>query len=354
MTDTERWHAVLERDGRFDGAFVYAVRSTGVYCRPVCPSRRPGRAQVTFFDMPEAAEKAGYRACRRCRPQDAAAGDPRLETVRRACRYIDARSEGPPTLEVLGVHVGMSPYHLQRLFKQVMGVTPRQYADARRLGRVRALLKAGDDVAGALYEAGYGSSSRLYERAPAQLGMTPAAYKKGGAGARIRYALAECPLGRLLVAATDLGIAFVSLGDDDAGLEAGLAEEYPLAEIARDDAGLGAWLGAVLALLDGPQPSEALPLDVRATAFQRRVWEALSAIPAGETRSYGEIARALGLPGGARAVGRACATNPVSIVIPCHRAVRGDGAMGGYRWGVGRKRALIAREQARAGGGKKG
>ncbi len=346
MTDEERWQAVDGRDAQFDGAFVYAVDSTGIYCRPSCPSRRPKRHHVRFFAVPEEAERAGFRSCRRCRPRDAAARDPRIEAVRRVCRYIEAHDDGPPTLAALGAEVSLSPHHLQRSFKAVIGVTPRQYYDACRLDRLKGLLRNGDEVTGALYEAGYGSSSRLYEKAPAQLGMTPATYRKGGKGARINYTTAASPLDRLLVGATMRGVCALYLGDDDGALEAALSAEYPAAHIARDDAGLGLWVEAVLAHLEGRAPHLSLPLDVRATAFQRQVWEALRAIPYGETRSYSDIARAIGRPTAVRAVARACATNRVSVVVPCHRVVREDGGVGGYRWGIERKKALLAKERA--------
>lgn len=348
MTDSDRWQAVLAREIDADGAFVYAVRSTGIYCRPSCPSRRPGRAQVSFYALPEAAEAAGFRACRRCRPDHAPAADHRVAAVRAACRHIEAATEAPPTLRALADHVGLSPSHLQRLFSRMMGISPRQYADARRFARFRAAVRGGDDVTGALYEAGYGSASRLYERAGGQLGMTPARYRKGGVGASIAYAIADCAFGRILVAATERGLCFLGFGDDDAALAAELATEFPAAEIRRDEDGLGPWLRAVLAYLAGREPHPHLPLDVRATAFQRQVWQALTEIPAGETRSYSEIAAALGKPRAQRAVGRACATNPVSLLIPCHRAIRGDGGLGGYRWGLARKRALLEGERAAA------
>ncbi|MCH9013467.1 MAG: bifunctional DNA-binding transcriptional regulator/O6-methylguanine-DNA methyltransferase Ada [Proteobacteria bacterium] len=350
MTDEDRWQAVAGRDARFDGDFVFAVASTGIYCRPSCPSRRPRRRNVSFYGVPEAAEHAGYRACLRCRPRDVAARDARIEAVRSVCRYIEEHGDGPPTLAALGAHVNLSPHHLQRSFKAVIGVTPRQYYDARRLDRLKRLLRDGDAVTGALYEAGYGSSSRLYEKAPAQLGMTPATYRRGGEGARIGYTIAASPLDRLLVGATARGVCALYLGGDDGALEAALDAEYPAADITRDDAGLGPWVDAVLAHLEGRAPDLDLPLDVRATAFQRQVWEALRAIPYGETRSYGEVARAIGRPTAARAVARACATNRVSVVVPCHRVVRGDGGLGGYRWGTERKKALLAKERATVGG----
>jgi AraC family transcriptional regulator, regulatory protein of adaptative response / methylated-DNA-[protein]-cysteine methyltransferase len=353
MTDDQKWQAVLTRDGLAAGRFVYAVASTGVYCRPGCPSRRPRRDNVQFFSLPEQAAQAGYRACKRCHPERQAASDPELARVREVCTFIQERLEegfdGPPTLEEIAARVGQSPHHLQRRFKRLMGVSPAQYADALRLGRLKGRLKAGDEVTGALYEAGYGASSRLYERAPAELGMTPASYARGGKGASIAFSTAASPLGRLLVAATARGIAFLALGDDDAGLESRLHDEFPEAEVRRDDAVLGSWLGQVLRHLEGELPHLALPLDVRATAFQRRVWAELVKIPAGATASYGEIAGRLGQPKAQRAVARACASNPVAVVVPCHRVVREDGGLGGYRWGLERKRHLLEAEAARAG-----
>ncbi|MDP7652118.1 MAG: bifunctional DNA-binding transcriptional regulator/O6-methylguanine-DNA methyltransferase Ada [Rhodospirillales bacterium] len=347
--DDARWQAVMARDAGFDGAFVYAVETTGIFCRPSCPSRRPGRHRVAFFAVPEAAARAGFRPCKRCRPEDAPGADKTLATVRRLCRIIEEADEGIPTLATLGAQVGLSPHHLQRLFARVMGISPRQYGAALRLGRVKEVLKDGEPVSAALYGAGYGSSSRLYEKAPDHLGMTPVSYAKGGKGAAIAYAIAASPLGRLLVAATERGVCMVSLGDDDAALEKELANDYPAAAIRRDDGALGQRLGAILAHLEGRQPHVQLPLDVRATAFQWQVWQRLCAIPMGETRTYGEIAADLGRPKAARAVGRACATNPVSLVVPCHRAVGADGAVTGYRWGVGRKKALLEREKELAG-----
>jgi len=340
------WRAVLARDAGWDGAFVYGVRSTGIYCRPSCAARKPLRTQVVFFPLPAAAEQAGFRACRRCRPRDDAGRDSPAEMVRRACRYIDEHNDGPASLDDISAHAGRSPHYLRRMFKRLMGITPRQYADARRLTSLKKRLKEGETVTRALYDVGYGSSSRLYERAPEQLGMTPATYQRGGAGMRIGYTIVDCPLGRLLVAATERGVCAVSLGDSDAALEAFLAGEYPAAEIRRDDGGLGRWIGPFLGHLQGRQPDLDLPVDVRATAFQRRVWEELQSIPYGRTRTYGEIARRLGHPRAARAVARACATNPASIIIPCHRVVREDGGLGGYRWGVQRKQALLDLERA--------
>lgn len=268
-----------------------------------------------------------------------------LALVRQACAYIDARDGQGITLARLAEAVDLSPWHLQRLFKKAMGVSPRDYADARRSGRFRSELKRGESIAGATYEAGYGSSSRVYEQTDRRLGMTPASYAKGGKGARIAYGVADSALGRLLIAATAKGICFLCLGHDDATLEAALRDEFPQAdEIKRDERAVGPAVDTLLAHLAGETPHLDLPLDVRATAFQRRVWQELIAIPCGETRSYSQIAAALDLPRGQRAVGRACATNPVSIVIPCHRALRADGGLGGYRWGLDRKQALLDSE----------
>ncbi|HEX7183059.1 MAG TPA: bifunctional DNA-binding transcriptional regulator/O6-methylguanine-DNA methyltransferase Ada [Thermoanaerobaculia bacterium] len=339
------WTAVLDRDAEADGRFVYAVSSTGVYCRPSCPSRRPRRESVTFFTEPNEAEQAGYRPCRRCRPRNAVAEPAR--TIQRACAYIEANLDEPVTLEALGREMGMSPYHLQRTFKRVTGVSPREYARARRMERFKERLQQGDDVTAATYEAGFGSGSRVYERSDARLGMTPATYRRGGRGMRIRFGIAPSPLGRLLVAVTDRGVCAVTLGDSDEELAAALRREYPQAFLERageEDEGLRARIEEVVHHLEGTSPHLALPLDVQATAFQERVWKALQEIPYGETRSYGEVAAALGQPQAARAVAQACASNRVALAVPCHRVVRGDGDPGGYRWGAERKRRLLERE----------
>lgn len=346
MKDQRRWEAVLSRDSRWNGRFVYAVRSTGIYCRPSCPSRRPHRDHVVFFDLPEAAERLGFRPCRRCRPQDAGY-DPLLERVRQAIRFIHSRAEAPPTLTQLSAHVGISPYHLQREFKKAMGVAPRQYADARRLRRFQQMLREGNSLAGSIYDAGYGSSSRLYEQAGAQLGMSPATYRRGGKGAEISYAITGSQLGRVLVAATRRGVCAVKLGNSDAALRADLRREFPAAAISRNKGALKGVLDVLLRHLKGEAPHVGLPLDVRATAFQRRVWQHLRTIPEGRTATYGEVARALGRRTGARAVARACASNPVAIIVPCHRVVRVGGGLAGYRWGIERKRALLNRERKR-------
>jgi AraC family transcriptional regulator of adaptative response/methylated-DNA-[protein]-cysteine methyltransferase len=346
--DEACWRAVLNRDTRFDGRVFFAVRSTGIYCRPSCPARRPRREQVVFFRIPEAAERAGFRSCRRCRPRNAAMTDPQVEMVRRACLYIENHVAESPTLEDLSSHTGVSPYHLQRVFKRIAGITPRQYAEAMRLDQFKAGVKKGATVTGAMYDAGYGSSSRLYERAPAQLGMTPADYRRGGKGARINYTIAACSLGRLLVAGTEKGVCSVRLGDSDAVLEATLLSEYPAADVNRNDEALSEWIEQLLRHLNGERPHLDLPLDVQATAFQWSVWEKLREIPYGSTRSYGDIARAMGRPTATRAVARACATNPVALVIPCHRVVREDKSLGGYRWGIERKQTLLEQERSAA------
>ena len=349
MDEQGMWRAVETRDAQADGAFVFGVASTGIYCRPACPARRPKRENVRFFAAPQEAERAGFRACLRCRPTEAAA-DPQVARVRRACALIDAAldegAERLPTLDELAAAVGGSPHHLQRVFKRVTGVSPAHYADARRLARLRRSLKGGEEVTHALYDAGYGASSRLYERAPGQLGMTPATYARGGRGARIAWAAAPSALGRLLVAATEKGVCFLCLGDDEAALAEELRREFPEAELVRDEVVLADWLRRALAYLDGRAPHLELPLDVQATAFQRRVWAELMRIPSGETRTYSELAATvLGDPQARRAVARACATNPVSLAIPCHRVLRQDGALGGYRWGLERKRALLEAER---------
>jgi AraC family transcriptional regulator of adaptative response/methylated-DNA-[protein]-cysteine methyltransferase len=267
-----------------------------------------------------------------------------LEVIERTCRLLETSGEGPPRLADLAAAADLSPTYLHRLFKKATGVTPRQYADACRVGRLKARLREGATVTTALYEAGYGASSRLYEQAGAQLGMTPGTYQRGGPRERIAYTLTACPLGRLLLAGTERGICALTLADEDAILEAALRNEFPRAELVRQDEPLRAWAEEVCARLGGSPPHAGLPLNVRGTAFQRRVWEELCTIPAGQTRTYGEVAERIGRPTAARAVARACATNPVSVLIPCHRVVRGDGALGGYRWGLARKEALLAQE----------
>ena len=338
------WTAVLARDARADGRFVYAVSTTRVYCRPTCPSRRPHRTNVVFFSSPEIAEREGFRECLRCRPRSAAAS-PAVDTVARACARIDAAGDSPLPLDALAREVGLSGSHLQRLFKRVTGITPREYAAARRTERLKTSLKQGDTVSRATYQAGYGSSSRVYEQADRRLGMTPAEYRRGGRGVQIRYALAASSLGRVLVAATERGICTVSLGDSDEPLVAELAREYPHARVEPATGGLGELVAATLRCLEGQPPQPDLPLDLAGTAFQLRVWKALREIPFGTTRTYGQLAASLGQATAARAVASACAANPVAVLVPCHRVVREGGGLGGYRWGVERKRRLLQRER---------
>jgi AraC family transcriptional regulator of adaptative response/methylated-DNA-[protein]-cysteine methyltransferase len=342
--DAVRWHAVLAHDAREDGAFVYAVCSTGIYCRASCPSRRPRRDRVTFFGSAVEAEHAGFRACKRCRPDAIPATDAWVEKIRRACVYL-ANVEGHPSLAALAARIGGSPHHLQRNFKRLVGLTPRQYAEACRLGKVKRRLRGGNGVTAAMLDAGYGSSSRFYERAVPRLGMRPAVYQRGGVGMTIQYSIVDSVLGRLLVAATDRGVCAVAMGGSDRELARNLAHEYPAATIVPGAGSFTAWTQEIVARLAGRRPRVDLPLHVQATAFQWQVWETLAAIPYGETRTYGEIASAIGRPQAVRAVARACASNPVAVAIPCHRVIARSGALSGYRWGVERKKALLARER---------
>ena len=345
--DEQLWQAVVAKDARYDGQFVFAVSSTGVYCRPSCPSRRAHRERVSFFDLPEAAEQAGFRACLRCQPQRARVLDPQMELVQRVCGVLNSSDSETVKLAELAAHAGVSVFHLQRTFKRVMGISPRQYLAARRFGNFKALVRKGDSVTSALYESGFNSSSRLYEYASEELGMTPATYSRGGRGVNINYTIVASSMGRLLVAMTERGVCAVRMSDSDQELEKDLREEFPYAEIERDDSALREQVQKILNHLDNNEPRLDLPLDIRATAFQRQVWEKLRAIPYGQTVSYGDVAKALGKPGAVRAVGRACATNPVALVIPCHRVVREDQSLGGYRWGLERKKKLLEREQKR-------
>ncbi len=335
------WQAVLQRREVSDRAFFFAVTSTKVYCRPSCPSRRPRPENVRFFATPDEAEAADFRACKRCHPRESAL-DSTAALVKRICRYIDAR-EDVPTLADLSREFGVSQFHLQRTFKRITGLSPRAYAEVRRTERLKHGLRNGNGVASAVYNAGYGSSSRAYEQAPTRLGMTPAAYGRGGAGMSIVYTIVTTELGRMLVAATERGVSAVSFGEDDGRLEESLRDEYPAADILRDEGASRRWVERILPALQGAS-HEQLPIDIRATSFRRRVWDALLTIPRGETRTYLQIAKQIGAPKAARAVGNACATNPVAVVIPCHRVVREDGTLGGYAYGLDRKKKLLDRE----------
>jgi AraC family transcriptional regulator of adaptative response/methylated-DNA-[protein]-cysteine methyltransferase len=338
ISEDAAWQAVLERDRRFDGRFVFGVTSTGIYCRPSCPARRPGRGNVRFFEARDAAEREGFRACKRCGKDET----PLAERVR---QVLDRHVEEGITLDELAKATGSSAHHLQRVFKREVGVSPKEYLAARRAERLKNELKEGKSVTDAIYESGYGSSSRLYSQTNARLGMTPATYRDGGRGMLIRYTTVSTPLGRMLVALTRRGVCAVSLGDDDATLADGLRHEYPNATLERaGDAELTQAVGAIVEQLEGRASAIDLPLDVQATAFQLRVWNALRQIPYGETRTYAEVAAAIGKPEAVRAVASACARNRVALVVPCHRVVRGDGGRGGYRWGVDRKEQLLKKE----------
>jgi AraC family transcriptional regulator, regulatory protein of adaptative response / methylated-DNA-[protein]-cysteine methyltransferase len=340
---SQYWQAVLARDASQDGSFVFAVSSTGVYCRPSCPARRPRRENVAFFQKPDQAEKAGYRACLRCRPKSTG-GNGTMETVKAMCRYIEQHLDEPLTLARLGSEFHQSPFHLQRTFKGALGVTPRAYADSCRMNQLKENLRAGHSVTRSMYDAGYSSSSRLYERTASQLGMTPDKYRRGAIAAPIRYTCTDSPMGRMLIAATDRGICAIQFADSDDELEQGLKHEFPFAIRRRDDDAMQAWKKDLLRQMRGQRLNTTLPLDIRATAFQRRVWTHLQSIPFGATRSYAAVAKAIGQPTATRAVARACATNPVAVAIPCHRVVRKSGDMGGYRWGIERKKALLELE----------
>ena len=344
LKQNRRWRSVQTRDARADGAFVYAVRTTGIYCRPSCPSRRPKRESVEFFAAPAAAEHAGYRACRRCAPQRQ---DRRHAAALAACRYIDAHCDERLTLKMLGERVGLSAFHLQRVFKKIVGVSPREYQETRRIARFKTHVGKGAAIADATLDSGFGSSSRLYEKS-AQLGMTPARYREKGAGMDIAFTTFRSALGTVLVAATGQGVCAVSLGANAAELAATLHGEFSAASVRRDDAGLRSYTSAIASYLAGAERKFSLPLDVRATAFQRKVWKLLQAIPYGTTQTYSDIARRAGRPTAVRAVARAIATNPVALLIPCHRAIRKSGELAGYRWGIERKAALLARERAQS------
>lgn len=338
-TNNEAWRAVAERDARYDGQFVYAVKSTHIYCRPSCPSRRPSPENVRFYSAPADAEREGYRACKRC--------DPRAErgatAIEKARAYLDAAGERAVGLAELSARAGVSPSHLQRSFKRAVGVSPKEYQHARRVEQFKSRLRAGDTVSRATYEAGFGSSSRVYENADAMLGMTPAAFRRGGAGVHIQYTIAAAPVGRVLVATTDRGVCAVALGATNDDVTRALEADFPNATIARSDRAHADWVRAVLERIRDPHHARdtEIPLDVAGTSFQQQVWKALRDIPPGERRSYREVAASIGRPSATRAVARACAANRVAVVIPCHRVVREDGALSGYKWGVDRKRRLL-------------
>jgi AraC family transcriptional regulator of adaptative response/methylated-DNA-[protein]-cysteine methyltransferase len=345
--DDRRWTAVLARERRADGTFVYAVTSTGVFCRPSCPSRRPRRDRVRFYAAPGEAERAGFRACRRCAPDGARPVSAATDAVARAASYLRGHAADTVPLADLAAQVGLSPSHLQRAFTAHTGVSPREFQSAVRADHFRGALRAGKDVTTATYDAGYGSPSRVAAQKPTGRGLTPSAYRKGAAGEDIRYAVVASALGRLLVAGTARGVCAVKLGTSDAALVEALTAEFPAATVRAS--GLpGGWAKAIASAIGArPAATPDVPLDVQGTAFQWRVWKALVAIPAGETRTYGEVAASIGRPTAVRAVARACASNPVALVVPCHRVVPAQGGPGGYRWGAARTAALLARESRR-------
>jgi AraC family transcriptional regulator of adaptative response/methylated-DNA-[protein]-cysteine methyltransferase len=343
-----RWKALAARDHAADGTFVYAVTSTGVYCRPSCPSRRPRADRVRFFDTSGEAKLAGFRACKRCKPDLAGFTQPGIDAVRRASAYLAANADQTVTLDHLARVASMSAHHLQRRFKAIVGLSPREFQSAVRAGKLRTSLRDGRDITTAIYEAGYGSPSRVYEAAPTGKGMSLSNYRRGGAGMRITYATIASPIGQVLVAATEHGVCSVKIGGSDPALIAELKREYPAAEIDKTETPRTEWNKAIAKHLRGDQPVINLPIDVQATAFQWKVWRALQRIPYGETRAYAEVAKSIGQPKAVRAVARACATNPVALVVPCHRVVPSAGGTGGYRWGKNVKVRLLETEKKRA------
>jgi len=341
----ECWAALERRDAGADGKFYYGVRTTGVYCRPGCTSRLPLRKNTMFFETTAAAEAVGLRACKRCRPTDGTSASRHVAAVERACALLRS-SDTIPSLAQLADAAGISPFHFHRVFKQITGATPRDYARTHRLGRLADKLETGQPVTEAIYASGFGSSSRAYESAGAGLGMTPGARRRGGIGETIGFVTVETPLGWALVAATERGVCMTALADDPESLEASLRQRFPAAKVVAEDGRLKDWADRIVHFITAPDRNLDLPLDIQGTAFQARVWRALQKIPLGKTASYTEIAAALGQPKAVRAVAQACAANKLALIVPCHRVIRSDGDLGGYRWGVERKRALLARERA--------
>jgi AraC family transcriptional regulator of adaptative response/methylated-DNA-[protein]-cysteine methyltransferase len=339
------WQAFLNRDVSFDGKVIIAVKTTKIYCRPSCPAKSPKRENVVFFRFAELAREAGFRACKRCRPDDATPRDPQLDLVREICAHIQQRFDEAVTLQTLSERFHISSSHLQRVFKGYTGISPQEFVEACRMRQLKRALKDGVPITDAIYNAGFGSNSRVYEKAAPQIGMTPRQYQKNGVSEMIRYTIIPCSLGQMLVAATERGVCAVQMGDDAQTLEQNLKSEFSAAHVARDDHTHREWANAILDLVLGNAPHVDLPLDVRATAFQKQVWNALQRIPRGETRTYADVAQMIGQPSAVRAVANACGANPTALVVPCHRVVRTDGSLGGYHWGVERKRKLLANEK---------
>jgi AraC family transcriptional regulator of adaptative response/methylated-DNA-[protein]-cysteine methyltransferase len=344
-SDCERWAAVVNRDARADGQFVYAVRTTGVYCRPSCASRAALRANVVFYASCEAAEQGGFRACKRCQPDQGSLAERRAERIAQACRLVDTASEMPTPTELANA-VGLSRYHFHRVFKAVTGVTPKAFIAAARAQRVRAGLTSAPSVTSAIYDAGFNSNGRFYATSSALLGMTPTSYRAGGLNTVIRFAVGQCSLGAILVGATDKGVCAILIDDDPERLVRQLQDQFPRALLIGADHSFEKQVAKVVGLVEAPALGLDLPLDLQGTTIQQRVWQALRAIPAGTSVSYSAVARSIGQPHAARAVALACAANPLAVAIPCHRVVRQDGALSGYRWGIARKRALLDRESA--------
>ena len=338
-----RWAQIAARDPRADGSFVYAVKTTGVYCRPSCGARPARPENVAFHATAAEAERAGFRPCRRCRPNEAPLPERQAALVTELCRFI-AAAEQPPTLDQLAARAGLSPHHLHRLFKRVTGVTPKAYAAAQRAQRVRDELARSQSVTAAIFDAGYNSNGRFYAEADGVLGMTPSRYRAGGADTEIRFAIGACSLGAILVAQSARGVCAIALGDDPDALARELQDRFQNARLIGGDAAFERVVAQVVGFVEAPALGLDLPLDVRGSAFQQRVWQALRELPAGTTASYADVAARIGAPTAVRAVAQACGANPLAVAIPCHRVVRTDGALSGYRWGVARKRALLARE----------
>ncbi len=342
--ETDRWKAVLARDASKDGTFVFGVRSTGIYCKPSCPSRHPRIEQVVFFKGADEAELSGFRGCKRCRPREQG-NSPRNESVQRICRYIDGHIDGKLTLKRLSREAGLSPFHFQRTFKKVLGISPRQYIEARRLEKVKESLRRGETVTDSLYAAGFTSRGRLYEKSSSLLGVNPGTFRRGGEGLSVHYTIVDSPIGRLLIGATGNGICAVCIGASDETVESALKEDYYAAVLYRNDHQMKNWAEEFSKYFDGREFPRNLPIDVQATAFQRKVWQQIRSIPYGKTSSYSEVAEIIGKPRAIRAVANACATNHIALLIPCHRVVGKNGDLRGYKWGLKRKQTLLTREK---------